>query len=200
MPDSHYYVGPAVWSPAGCLPDWWITLPQDRPIVYVTLGSSGYGSLLQVVLEALANAPVTVIAACAGKVRPGKIPANAFVADYLPGGGGRAACRTCDMQRRGSLTCYQALAHGKPVIGIPANLDQYLNMQYIETTGVGQLLRAGAATAPNAVELVHEILGSPAYAAKAHELMQAISAYPSQTVFDQVLDRAFAGRTSDQRN
>ena len=145
LPDTHRYVGPALWSPHGPLPDWWTKLPDDRPIVYVTLGSSGYGDLLPVVLEALATAPVTVVAASAGKGLPSKLPANAYVARYLPGE--QAAQRAAVViSNGGSLTCYQALAHGKPVIGIPANLDQHLNIQYIEAAGAGEMIRAGSIT------------------------------------------------------
>ena len=71
---------PAVERPA-----WWNDVPTDRPVVYVTLGSSGRSDLLAVVLRALADRPVTVIAATAGRVKMAEAPANAFVADYLPG-------------------------------------------------------------------------------------------------------------------
>jgi UDP:flavonoid glycosyltransferase YjiC (YdhE family) len=42
----------------------------------------------------------------------------------------------------GSPTCQQALANGVPVIGIASNLDQYLNMDYIERFGAGKLIRS----------------------------------------------------------
>jgi UDP:flavonoid glycosyltransferase YjiC (YdhE family) len=154
--------------------------------------------MLQLVLRALASAPVTVIAACAGRDRPGEIPANAFVADYLPGeqAAQRAALVICN---GGSLTCYQALAHGKPVIGIPANLDQYLNMHYILRAGAGQLIRAGTATPVEVADTVRETLGNPTFVENARALMQDISAYPSQGVFKDMLDRALGDRVSSGR-
>ncbi|HYR05069.1 MAG TPA: glycosyltransferase [Gallionella sp.] len=192
LPDTHHYIGPTPWSPAGPLPDWWGTLPKDRPIIYVTLGSSGYGSLLPLVLQALAGVPVTVIAASAGRNRPNKIPSNAFVTDYLPGeqAARRAALVICN---GGSLTCYQAFAHGKPVIGMPGNLDQYLNMHYIQAAGAGRMIRAGTATAAQVAESVRQILENPGYAAKTKGLMEAISACPSQSRFDEMLERAYRG-------
>ena len=42
----------------------------------------------------------------------------------------------------GSSTTAQALLRGIPVVGIAHNLDQYLNMHYIERFGAGTLLRA----------------------------------------------------------
>src|SRR5206468_842511 len=42
----------------------------------------------------------------------------------------------------GSSTTAQALLRGIPVVGIAHNLDQYLNVHYIERFGAGTLLRA----------------------------------------------------------
>jgi UDP:flavonoid glycosyltransferase YjiC (YdhE family) len=134
LPTSHQYIGPVLWSPTVEPPAWWDSLPTDRPIVYVTLGSSGRSDLLEVVLQALAGLPVTVIAATAGRIDPKTVPPNAFVADYLPGeeAASRAAVVICN---GGSPTTQQALAAGKPVIGIASNLDQHLNMAAIERRG-----------------------------------------------------------------
>lgn len=188
LPDTHRYVGPTLWSPVGTLPDWWTRLPDDKPIVYVTLGSSGHGRLLPMVLNALANMPVTVIAASAGRDLPADVPSNAYVADYLPGE--EAAKRAAlVISNGGSQTSYQALANGKPVIGMPANLDQYLNMQYIQRAGVGQVIRAGIAEPEIIAQSVREMLGNPRQAEEACRMMQFISAHPSRRIFQEVVDQ-----------
>ena len=193
LPDTHHFVGPTLWSPAGPLPDWWDTLPDDKPIVYVTLGSSGHGRLLPMVLKALANMPLTVIAASAGRGLPADAPPNAFVADYLPGE--EAAKRaTLVISNGGSQTSYQALANGKPVIGMPTNLDQYLNMQYIQQAGGGVAIRAGMATPEKISSSVSKILGIPSYTQEAQQLMQSISAYPSQKIYENTVERAYKER------
>lgn len=141
MPITHSYLGPVVWSPPTELPPWWDVLPAVRQIVYVTLGSSGQGSLLPKVLQALAPLPVTVIAATAGTGDPGPLPSNARVATYLPGmmAAQRAALVICN---GGSPTSQQALTAGVPVLGIAGNLDQYLNMHGVLGAGAGALLRS----------------------------------------------------------
>src|SRR6266540_3189826 len=58
--------------------------------------------------------------------------------------GGKACAVVCN---GGSATCQQALVHGVPVVGIPSNLDQYLNMHYIERFGAGKLVRSDRASA-----------------------------------------------------
>lgn len=138
---NHVFLGPVVWSPPLPPPLWWDDLPTDRPIIYVTLGSSGVGSLLPQILAALADLPVTVIAATAGSGVEIAPPPNAWVADYLPGR--EAAQRSClVICNGGSPTSQQALAAGVPVIGVATNLDQFLNMAAIESAGAGATLRA----------------------------------------------------------
>jgi UDP:flavonoid glycosyltransferase YjiC (YdhE family) len=158
-PPNHLYLGPVLWSPAVEPPAWWDTLPTDRPIVYVTLGSSGRSDLFGVVLQALAELPVTVIAATAGRTDVKDVPPNAFVADYLPGeeAAARSAVVVCN---GGSPTTQQALAAGKPVIGIASNMDQYLNMGAIERAGAGVLLRASRLRVSDCSAAVRQILST----------------------------------------
>src|SRR5262249_51452155 len=85
LPPHHHYLGPVLWSPALGPPAWWGDVPEDRPIVYVTLGSSGRPGLLDAALAALEGLPVTALAATAGRPPPARVPGNARVADYLPG-------------------------------------------------------------------------------------------------------------------
>jgi len=69
-------------------PAWWSELQhreQNRPLVYVTLGSSGPAGVLQNVLDGLAGLPVDVLASTAGRTEPLRVPPNARVADLLPG-------------------------------------------------------------------------------------------------------------------
>ena len=143
MPPTHDYLGAVIWAPPVELPDWWQRpeLSSGRPIVYVTLGSSGQGRLLPRVLHALAPLPVTVLAATAGTIRVDAVPPNAFVAPFLPGDAAarRASLVICN---GGSPTSQQALTAGVPVIGIAGNLDQFLNMHGIVAAGAGLLLRA----------------------------------------------------------
>jgi UDP:flavonoid glycosyltransferase YjiC (YdhE family) len=172
LPANHQYLGPVLWSPAGEPPAWWDSLPTDRPIVYATLGTSGRRNLLQVVLNALADLPVTVIAATAGRNDLTNVPANAFVADYLPGeaAAARSAVVVCN---GGSLTTQQALVAGVPVVGIASNLDQHLNMEAIERAGAGMLLRTEWVNSRRVAEAVMQVLSRSDYRQAARRLAEA---------------------------
>jgi UDP:flavonoid glycosyltransferase YjiC (YdhE family) len=130
LPANHSYIGPIAWQPGIPFPEWWDRVPADKPVVYLTLGSSGQAEALPGVLESLARLPVTVMAATAGRIRLESPPKNTFVADYLPG---NDAAKRADLVicNGGSPTTSQALQAGVPVIGIASNLDQYLNMSFM---------------------------------------------------------------------
>ena len=140
-PPTHRFVGPALWEPPVSLPTWWGEIGEDRPVVYVTLGSSGQASTASAVAQALGSLDAWVLVATAGRAELPASSPNTRVAEFLPGNqlARRADLVVCN---GGSLTCYQALSAGVPVIGIASNLDQFLNTQAIERAGAGLSVRA----------------------------------------------------------
>lgn len=177
LPPNHRYLGPVLWSARPAAPSWWHSLPRDRPIVCVTLGSSGRADLLPLVLRALAELPVTIIAASLGQPVPA-CPANVFVADYLPleealrG----AALLVCN---GGSLSTYQAMAAGVPALGLCANLDQLLNMSAVSRLGCGFGLRAANLDADVLRAAARELLDSPQAARAAQRMGRVLEGYDS---------------------
>lgn len=163
LPSTHRYLGAVLWSPSVDAPQWWKDLPSDRPIVYATPGSSGDRDVLPVVLDALADLEVTVVAATAGRGLAGRIPGNARVADFV--NGTAAACRAAlVICNGGSPTTYQALAAGVPVLALATNnMDQHLNMDAVCRAGAGAVLRARAVSAPAIREGVERLLVNDAY-------------------------------------
>jgi UDP:flavonoid glycosyltransferase YjiC (YdhE family) len=136
-------------------------LDPRRPLVYVTLGSSGKWDRLPLVLRALACLPVNVLVSTAG--RREALPAydNVRVARYVPGD--LAAQKAAlVITNGGASTAYQALAAGRPVVGIPHNLDQYLAMTAIAATGAGVLLRSGTLSPEALFQSVANLLRSEA--------------------------------------
>jgi UDP:flavonoid glycosyltransferase YjiC (YdhE family) len=142
LPSNHHYIGPVLWSPHTSAPTWWDQLPSDRPLIYVNLGSSGQHTLLPVVLRALGRLPVTVMAATASTAKVFEVPANVYLAQYLPGS--EAAQRSqLVICNGGNMSTQQALAGGAPVLAIISNLDQLLFARAVERAGAGEVLREG---------------------------------------------------------
>ena len=169
LPTNHQYLGPVIWSPPVDLPSWWNDLPSDRPIVYVTLGSSGEPSISRLVLDALAEMPLTVLASTAGAPLMAQYPPNVFVANYLPGVdvAARSQLVVCN---GGSPTSQQALAAGVPVLGIASNMDQFLNMQAITEANAGSVVRADRVRRASVCKIAEMLLSSAACRTAAADL------------------------------
>lgn len=181
-PDNHVFIGPILWSPPITPPEWWSSLPSSRPIVYVTMGSSGSEHTLKTVLNALEQQQVTVIASDAGTNIPIKPQSNIFIAPYLDG---NAAAARADMVicNGGSLSCQQAFAHGKPVLGIASNMDQFLNMLSVTHSGSGLVLRADQLTETAFLHAFQRITQSPTFKQVAQSLQQEINQLRDQNRF-----------------
>ena len=192
LPDHHQFIGPVQWSPQIPLPDWLASFPRTRPLIYVNLGSSGPAELLPELLRALEVLPVNVIAATAGRVRVAA-PSNGFVVDLIPGHAA-AALAAVVIGNGGSPSCYQALAAGTPVVGVPTNLDQFLNMSRVERSGAGVLIRHGRQTPDGVAAAVTTILSQPSYAERATWLQSAIRRYSPADRFAAILERLTPGR------
>ena len=195
LPPTHHYLGPVLWSPPVPDPAWWDKLPQDRPIVYVTLGSSGMVERLSDVLEALSNLPVSVMVATAGAELQKRYPANVFVADYLPGmeAAARADLVICN---GGSPTSQQALAASVPVLGVACNMDQFLNMEAIARFGAGAVLRADRVTVDKISAMVTRMLGSSEYTRAAIKLGGILAQYPAPDRFAALVAKVLGGMAS----
>lgn len=144
LPQNHIFIGPILWSANVPLPAWWNTVPSDKPIVFVTLGSSGDSSLLPMLLETLSLMPVTVLCVTAKKMTLGKTYPNVFIAEFLPA---EQTVKKADIVicNGGSPMVYQSIVENKFIIGLPSNLDQYLMMTLAQIAGYGELIRAGKA-------------------------------------------------------
>lgn len=187
LPASHSYLGPVSWSPAVAMPPWWDDLTTDRPLIYVSLGSSGHPGLLGRVLDALAGMPVNVVATTAGRAEVGSPPANARLLDYAQGDKlmERADLMICN---GGSLTAYQALAAGKPLVGIAAHMDQHLSMHFVEEAGVGIKIRAEQLDKTSLRTATQRLLQDGPARQRAIAMAHAITAYSPAQRLAQILD------------
>jgi UDP:flavonoid glycosyltransferase YjiC (YdhE family) len=186
LPSNHFYLGPIIWSPAVTLPAWWHRLPADRPVIYVTLGSSGHVEYFGVVLNALAELRVWVLAATAGRIDLAQVPENVFIAKFLPG---LEAAKRADLVicNGGSPTTHQALASATPVLAIASSMDQLMNMQAICLAGAGEVLRAGEADASLIQTCVTKLLSQPRYTAAAQAIAEIFAKYDAPCRFREIL-------------
>ncbi len=156
-PENHYFIGPILWSADVSLPSWWKNIPEDKPRIFITLGSSGDTSVLPVILETLARLDVTVIAITANKQEIRHSFKNIFITSFLPV---KNAVKNSDIIicNGGSPMVYQSLLENKVIIGIPGNLDQYLMMSLLIKQPGTLMLRAGKVTQKSVLQTVNKAL------------------------------------------
>lgn len=186
IPAQHHFLGPVLWSPVVELPPWWRRLPAERPMVYLSLGSSGSGWALRQALQGLSGSAWTVICATAQASVPAERAANLHLADYLPGeqATARADLVVCN---GGSMSCQQALLAGRAILGIASNMDQFLNMSAIVAAGAGICLRADRVT-PDAIrQACHALLGQPGYARASAQLGEQLRQFDAVERFRALL-------------
>lgn len=171
---SETFIGPLQWSPRTSLPPGHATWGRTRPLIYVTLGSSGPPEVIGKCLVALRDLDVDVVVAAAG-AKVTTAPANATVLDYAPGD---ELCTKASVVigNGGSPIAYQALTAGKPILGLASNLDQFLNMQRVEAAGAGLVLRAESATATDIRVAAADLAGDTRARAAAQRAQSAIAA------------------------
>jgi UDP:flavonoid glycosyltransferase YjiC (YdhE family) len=197
-PRNHHYLGPIIWSYPTRLPPWWYDVPTECPVVYVGLGSSGAVERLPQILQTLADMPVTVLVSTVGRQHLPAPPGNVFWADFLPG---REASARADLVicHGGSAASYVALAAGKPVLGIPSNMDQHLTMDYIVQAGAGRALRSEYVNPRSLRDLVTTMLVDMDMHARARRMAEIFAAYDARSRFRGLLE-ALTGRSSDDIN
>jgi UDP:flavonoid glycosyltransferase YjiC (YdhE family) len=189
LPERHSYIGPVLWSTPSPLPAWWDRLPRDRPVIFVTMGSSGDASVLPLIIQALAGLPATVVVASVGAKLPQDLPPNVHTAPYLPAdlAARRARLVVCN---GGSPTTHHALAAGVPVLGITTNMDQFLNMQYLAAGGVGLRLRADELNSSDVRRQAARLLNERPFADAASAMAAKMASYHAPDRFAAIVRRA----------
>ncbi|MDP3493635.1 MAG: glycosyltransferase, partial [Hyphomonadaceae bacterium] len=113
-----------------------------------------------------------------------------WVKDFVDGD---QACRSADLVvcNGGSPGVFQALAHGVPVLGIPRNMDQFLNMRAIEHSRAGVL--ALSTTTPEALRgIVANMLGNMTWRDAARRIAVEIEAFDTDACLTEALSQVCA--------
>ena len=195
LPPHHRFLGPVLWQPDVPLPQGW-PAPDGTPVVYLTLGSSGPSHFLAPIIDELARLPIRLLVATAGRARLDSVPRNVLVCRYLPGD---AAVERASVvvTNGGSSSGYQALARGRPVVGVPWNLDQLLASQAIDSTGAGSSVRASRRGVRQLAGRVEAALAG-VHASGARRMQEALGRLDARARFRELVHQALAPRTANR--
>jgi UDP-N-acetylglucosamine:LPS N-acetylglucosamine transferase len=168
-------------DPAAALP---VELPYpDRPLVYVTLGtfSNSDRSLFALILRALADLPVTVLATIGADNDPaalGEVPDNAVVERFVPQPAVLPHCAAV-VHHAGAGTMFGVLAHGLPSVALPQSADNFRLADRLAATGAAQRLMPDRLTEPTVRDAVRGVLAEPSYRHRAEQIAGEIAAMPA---------------------
>ncbi|MGC4116420.1 MAG: hypothetical protein QM765_17955 [Myxococcales bacterium] len=143
LPAGHLHLGPVLWNPSVASDAGVRLLGLQRPLAYVTLGTTGAGLHLPQLLESLLETGCDVVVSGVADARaralrldlPG-LEGRSFITELIDPSDvlQRAALTVC---HGGSGTVYQSLAMGVPVLGFPGNPDQHLVCLGLQLAGAG---------------------------------------------------------------
>jgi len=164
------------------LPEWVHRLPQDRPVVYVSLGTvfnAKARDVFAAVLEALRSEPVTAILTVGTDNDPatfGPQPEHVHVERFIPQS---LLLPFCDaVVNQGGTAILPILAHGLPLLVLPQGANQFHNAAACVAAGVGRRLLPGEVS-PEAVRRdVRALLGDRALREAARRVQAELASMP----------------------
>ncbi|RSM39352.1 glycosyltransferase [Amycolatopsis balhimycina DSM 5908] len=179
-----HFIGPTTVSAASehPLPPWWDDLDRSRPVVHVTQGTvanDDLGRLVEPAIAGLAGEDVlVVVTTCGTPLRPGPLPANVRVADFLPYDELLPRCAAM-VTNGGYGGVNHALRYGVPLVVVGASEDKREVAARVTWSGAG-IGRARATASPRLLRrAVRAVLDDPRYRNRARALAAEMAAGPS---------------------
>ncbi len=176
LPHTHRYIGPVIWSPEKSIPEWWDDIPDDKPAVYVSMGSTGKIDFVPKLVRTICDMGMTVLLATSGRFEPPNVGNNVFSAEYLSG---LKACQKSQLVvcNGGTGAVYQAISAEKPILGIPTNGDQYFFMGAVQHVGAGLMVRSTHVNSRRISNAVKRCLSNKEFKKKCRKLNTELVTY-----------------------
>jgi UDP:flavonoid glycosyltransferase YjiC (YdhE family) len=175
---------PRPWNPAGSLPAAALDRAPGRPLVYLTLGTTGafaQPAVLRQMTTALADVAADALLASGPAVPADSletVPDNVTVVDWVPQAELMPHVNVA-VHHGGSGTLFAALANGVPQVLIPQGADQFANADWLAGTGAGIRILPDEVTPSSIAGAIEELLGNQEATAAAHRLRAEIERMPS---------------------
>ncbi len=165
LPRSFVYMGPVTWKGADKPLDPTVVIDANKPLVYVTMGSSGNREHMETIAERLRASQFQVVMTTGGVIdaqemksyeRPGF-----YVRDFLPGDKVIASSKQTIVICHGGIgTVYQALENkARGIIVIPAHRQHRRVGNRLAEIRLGRLVTDSELT--GVVEMVNQLLATP---------------------------------------
>jgi UDP:flavonoid glycosyltransferase YjiC (YdhE family) len=186
LPKNHHYIGPITWQSNLSPPAWWPPQVSDK-LIYVTMGTTGLGDFFRLASDLFKGGRYTCVMTTGrqSELMP-TIPGHIYIEEYIDGDLVMEACDAV-VCHGGNGTIYQALLHGKPIIGIPTIPDQAYNMRRVEALGVGKSVtwKEFYSNPKILLAAINAVLTNPCFAENARRMQSILKTYqPAKTAAD----------------
>lgn len=169
-PNQVHFVGASLWDKPSDfkLPDWFNTLPKDKPIVYITLGTFQgffYTYFFEIAYEALSGLDMQVIMTVGKDVDITTLPTppkNFIIEQYIPNTELLPKV-SCMVHHGGFNSTIAPIVYGVPVVVVPFDGDQLENAQRCVEAGIGVRLNYKKLTPKKLKEAVLHVLSEPRF-------------------------------------
>ena len=195
LPPDYQYVGPLGWELPQEAPSWWPPCLRPSPMVYVTMGTTGIPDFFQMLMELLEHEGMNAVITTGGQIQ-GLIPPSPFihVEEFMDA---ERAIQASDavICHGGNGSIYQALRHGRPIVGIPSIPDQKFNMRRVESLGAGlTVLPETFRREPLRLrDALNRVLQEVAFRASAGRLGDIVRSYNAAAVCADAIERLSGG-------
>jgi UDP:flavonoid glycosyltransferase YjiC (YdhE family) len=199
LPDTARALRPLTPEPpAGVAAPAWLANLDDRPTVYLTLGTifnTESGDLFPRLLAGLRALDVNLVVTVGHHIDPaefGPQPPGVRIERYVPQA---LLLPHCDLvvSHGGSGSVMGALEHGLPMVLAPMGADQPLNGARCAALGLGRVVDAVAATPNDVRAAAADVLADPAYRAAAGRIRAEMAALPGPDHAVELLSRVDQG-------
>jgi UDP:flavonoid glycosyltransferase YjiC (YdhE family) len=190
LPENYHYIGPITWKSNMPPPAWWPPQVRDK-LIYVTMGTTGLGDFFRLAYDLFKDGQYTCVITTGRQSEPmSTIPGHIYIEEYLDGDLVIDACDAV-ICHGGNGTIYQALLHGKPIIGIPTIPDQAYNMRRVEALGVGKSVtwKAFYSNPKILLDAIHAVLSNPSFAEKARQMQGILKTYHAEKTAADIIER-----------
>lgn len=200
LPPDHHYVGPITWSLKGPEPVGWNPGTHGGPCLYVTMGTTGIPEFFPLLVDLLQREGVGAVISTGGQVKGLLSPDPAiWIGEFVDGD---IVLPQCDVVvcHGGNGTIYQALQHGKPLVGMPSIPDQAFNMRRVEALHVGRTLawKDFQHRPSSIIDEVRKILDTPDYSAAAAGLQAKLARYDAPVVSADLIEGLMTQQAATQ--
>ena len=190
LPSNYHYIGPLTWKSNLPNPSWWPPEKNNKPLIYITMGTTGVKDFFQIIYDVIKKSDLKAVITTGGQIQNlSNIQDKLIIEDYVDGDLMMEACEMV-VCHGGNGTIYQALQHGKPIVGIPTIQDQKFNMRRVEALDVGRTLgwEEFAKKPELLIDLINLIVKSRSFYDGASKIQQILKSYDSKKICADIIE------------